>query len=283
MDALSPLAARGEGPGHHDQRRAGPPRAREPAQGLLGGHGGGPAGDGDRAAAHPGARAGRARRARTPRRTSPSLLQPDPDPDGIASALALRQVLRRNRATAPIVTFGGVARPENVAMLELLEIDLEVIRPEDLARFERVALLDVQPNVLPGACPTVRTWSSTTTPSRRATARASATSASSYGATSTILTEYCLAAEVADPAAPGHRAPVRDQERHAVPGPRDLEGRHPAFSYLYPLVNTNLLRRIEKPELPAERVRGLRARPARDRPHATGSPTSTSARWSART
>ena len=60
------------------------------------------------------------------------VLQPDPDPDGIASALALRQVLRRNRATAPIVTFGGVTRPENVAMLKLLEIDLEVIKPEDL-------------------------------------------------------------------------------------------------------------------------------------------------------
>jgi nanoRNase/pAp phosphatase (c-di-AMP/oligoRNAs hydrolase) len=73
------------------------------------------------------------------------VLQPDPDPDGIASALALRQVLRRNRATAPIVTFGGVTRPENVAMLKLLEIDLEVIRAEDLPRFERVALLDVQP------------------------------------------------------------------------------------------------------------------------------------------
>ena len=55
------------------------------------------------------------------------------------------------RATAPIVTFGGVTRPENVAMLKLLEIDLEVIRAEDLPRFERVALLDVQPNVLKGA------------------------------------------------------------------------------------------------------------------------------------
>ena len=83
------------------------------------------------------------------------LLQPDPDPDGIASALALRQVLRRNRATAPIVTFGGVARPENVAMLELLEIDLEVIRPEDLKRFGAVALLDVQPNVFRDGLPAV--------------------------------------------------------------------------------------------------------------------------------
>src|SRR5204862_8282170 len=45
------------------------------------------------------------------------VLQPDPDPDRIASALAPRQVLRRNRATAPTVTLGVVRRPDNVATL----------------------------------------------------------------------------------------------------------------------------------------------------------------------
>src|SRR6266540_341675 len=53
----------GEGPRHHHQRRAGPPRAREPAQGLVGGHGGRPAGGGDRAPADAGTRAGGAGRA----------------------------------------------------------------------------------------------------------------------------------------------------------------------------------------------------------------------------
>src|ERR671916_299061 len=48
------------------------------------------------------------------------LLQHDPDPDAIGSALALRELLGRNRATTPIVTFGGVTRPENVAMIRLL-------------------------------------------------------------------------------------------------------------------------------------------------------------------
>src|SRR5690606_35381864 len=36
------------------------------------------------------------------------LLQPDPDPDGIASAYALRTLLGRKRTTAPIVSFGEV-------------------------------------------------------------------------------------------------------------------------------------------------------------------------------
>ena len=126
------------------------------------------------------------------------VLQPDPDPDGIASALALRQVLRRNRATAPIVTFGGVTRPENVAMLKLLEIDLEVIRASDLSRFERVALLDVQPNVLRSTIDSPDVVIDHHPEQKGYSARFRDIRAS-YGATSTILTEYCLAAEVVIP------------------------------------------------------------------------------------
>jgi len=177
------------------------------------------------------------------------LLQPDPDPDGIASALALRQVLRRNRATAPIVTFGGVARPENVAMLELLEIDLEVIRPQDLGRFGAVALLDVQPNVFRGVLPSVDVVIDHH-PARSGYQARFRDIRASYGATSTILTEYCLAAEVAIPQRLatallyGIKSDTLFLDRETSRADID------AFAYLYPLVNTNLLRRIEKPELP---------------------------------
>ena len=41
------------------------------------------------------------------------LTQNDPDPDAIASGLALQALLGRNRATAPIVTLGEVTRSEN--------------------------------------------------------------------------------------------------------------------------------------------------------------------------
>ena len=54
------------------------------------------------------------------------LLHDHPDPDSIASALALRTLLKRNRQTALIGHLGErISRPENVAMIELLEIDLE--------------------------------------------------------------------------------------------------------------------------------------------------------------
>jgi hypothetical protein len=53
------------------------------------------------------------------------LLHDHPDPDSIASALALRVLLKRNRQTAIIGHFGEkISRPENVAMIEILEIEL---------------------------------------------------------------------------------------------------------------------------------------------------------------
>src|SRR5262249_52459605 len=71
------------------------------------------------------------------------LLQDDPDPDAIASGLALRQVLGRNKQTAPLGSFGRVTRPENIAMVKLLEI--EIVTKSALKRFDRIAVVDLQP------------------------------------------------------------------------------------------------------------------------------------------
>ena len=65
------------------------------------------------------------------------LLQDDPDPDAIGSGLALRQVLGRNKQTAPLVTFGRVTRPENIAMVKLLEIEMERVTLQSLRKFDR--------------------------------------------------------------------------------------------------------------------------------------------------
>ena len=58
------------------------------------------------------------------------LLQDDPDPDAMASGLALRALLGRTRATAPLLSFGRITRPENLAMVEALEIEVEQVAPE---------------------------------------------------------------------------------------------------------------------------------------------------------
>src|SRR5437660_1012867 len=76
------------------------------------------------------------------------LLQDDPDPDAIASGLALRQVLGRNKQTAPLGSFGRVTRPENIAMVKLLEIEIEKITKNTIKNFDQIAVVDLQPQHL---------------------------------------------------------------------------------------------------------------------------------------
>jgi len=79
------------------------------------------------------------------------LLHNDPDPDAMASGLALRNLLRRTKATAIIGAIQGVTRPENLRMVNLLDLHVEPIRPEDLAGFDRIAMVDVQPHYFAGS------------------------------------------------------------------------------------------------------------------------------------
>src|SRR5262249_4696563 len=66
------------------------------------------------------------------------LMQDDPDPDAIASAMALKTVLGRSRVSAPMCTFGTITRPENVAMCKILDIDVQEISAHALDQFDRV-------------------------------------------------------------------------------------------------------------------------------------------------
>jgi nanoRNase/pAp phosphatase (c-di-AMP/oligoRNAs hydrolase) len=177
------------------------------------------------------------------------LLQDDPDPDGIASAIALRTVLGRNRATTPMFAFGEVTRAENLAMLRLLDVTIEPVDTESLRAFPCVALLDVQPayfgDRLPHAHIVVDHH-----PKCTAVDAEYHDLRTSYGATSTILTEYLEAcgADVSQRLATallyGIKADTMMLNRET--GPADLR----AFMALYPLINYNVLRRIERPELP---------------------------------
>ncbi len=75
------------------------------------------------------------------------LLQDDPDPDAIASGLAFRTLIGRNRTSAPLLTFGAVTRPENLAMLRVLDLEVQRIEPGDLEAFDKLACIDIQPPV----------------------------------------------------------------------------------------------------------------------------------------
>jgi len=195
------------------------------------------------------ARVARIRRVLDPASRVLILMQDDPDPDAIASALALRVVLGRTKAAAPIATFGRITRPENRAMTRLLEIDVERLAPAALADYDAVAMVDVQPSFFEERLSDVALVIDHHPEERPVTARVKDIRPS-YGATSTILTEYLRAAEAKVPQRLatallyGIKADTLHLERGTTRADVD------AFTYLHPLANHNTLRRIERPDLP---------------------------------
>jgi len=180
------------------------------------------------------------------------LIQSDPDPDAIASALALRHLLGRNRSTAHIGSFGEVTRPENLAMLRLLDITVEKITPEMVEKYDAICLLDVQPPHLGEAgnqCILSVDAVIDHHPEKPGYHARIKDIRASYGATSTILTEYLrsvdfnISQRLATALLYGIKSDTFFLGRGVAPADID------AFSYLYPLANANILRRIERPEV----------------------------------
>jgi nanoRNase/pAp phosphatase (c-di-AMP/oligoRNAs hydrolase) len=196
------------------------------------------------------------------------LLQDDPDPDAIASGLALRQVLGRHKQTAVLGSFGEITRPENIAMTRLLEIEVEAMTSERAATFDRVAMVDMQPPHIRTPLPQVDLVIDHH-PEQTGYEAVIRDIRSSYGATSTMLLEYLLCR--------GNNVGTRLATAllYGIKSDTFLLGRETnawdveAFSYLYPLANHNLLRRIERPELPPNAIdalgRALRTRRVRDK------------------
>jgi nanoRNase/pAp phosphatase (c-di-AMP/oligoRNAs hydrolase) len=184
------------------------------------------------------------------------MVQDDPDPDAIASALALRALLGRNRASAPIASFGEVTRPENRALIRILEIEIEEIKAQAIDDYDMIAMVDVQPSFFEerfGMVDVVIDHHPEETPVRAHIKDVRP----SYGSTSTIMTEYLRAAEVkitqklATALIYGISSDTFHLERGGTRA--DME----AFAFLHPLANHNALRRIERPELPNEALEVL--------------------------
>lgn len=179
------------------------------------------------------------------------LTQDNPDPDAIASGLALRALLGRNKTTAPVASFTEVTRPENLAMLRLLEIEVEKITQRDLANFELIATVDVQPSYFHWHS---KKFAAVTDhhPEGKAYRVEFKDVRPGYGSTSTILTEYLQAADVkltqklATALLYGIKSDTLFLGREVSKSDID------AFFYLYPHANHSILRRIEGPEFPLE-------------------------------
>jgi nanoRNase/pAp phosphatase (c-di-AMP/oligoRNAs hydrolase) len=181
------------------------------------------------------------------------LLHNEPDPDAIASGLALRNVLRRNKQTAVIAALQGVTRPENVRMVNLLDIHVEIIKPEEVANYERVAMVDVQPHYFNGVIDRVDLVIDHH-PEQTGYIAVFKDIRPDYGSTSTILTEHLRAvdANISERTATAMLYAIKsdtlffNRQANRV----DLE----AFSYLYPLADAALIRKMEGAEITMERL-----------------------------
>jgi len=181
------------------------------------------------------------------------LLHNDPDPDALASGLALRNLLRRTKTTAIIGAVQGVTRPENLRMANMLDIHVEQVTPATFHEFDRIATVDVQPHYFGGMLDRVdlvidhhpeQTGYSAVYKDIRA----------DYGSTSTILVEHLRAVDVniSERTATAMLYAIKSDTlffaRHT--NRVDLE----AFTFLYPLADAALIRKMEGAEITLERL-----------------------------
>ena len=180
------------------------------------------------------------------------LLHNEPDPDAMASGLALQDHPPSHKATAVIAALEGVTRPENVRMANLLDIHVETITPNAIDEFDRVCMVDVQPHYFQGLDrvdlvidhhPEQHGYNAVFKDIRE-----------DYGSTCTILTEHLRAidASISERTATAMLYAIKSDtlffNRQA--NRCDIE----AFSYLYPLADANLIRKMEGAEITLERL-----------------------------
>ena len=181
------------------------------------------------------------------------MLHNDPDPDAMASGLALRNVLRRMKTTAIIGAIQGVTRPENLRMLNLLDIHVEAITQESLKEYDRIAMVDVQPHYFGGLIDRVDLVIDHH-PEQPGYTAVFKDIRPDYGSTSTILTEHLRAVDVniSERTATALLYAIKSDTLffNRSTNRVDLE----AFSYLYPLADAALILKMEGAEITSERL-----------------------------
>ncbi|MFD1515485.1 DHH family phosphoesterase [Halomarina rubra] len=179
------------------------------------------------------------------------LTSPSPDPDSIASAVALQAIAAAYDVTADIVYEGEIGLQENRAFVNLLGIELHSRSEVDLDDYDTLALVDHSQAADPLQNRSVGIYIDHAEPDVEYEAEFSDVRPS-IAATSTILTKYIqefdvsLSEQVATALLYGIRAETLDFKRDTTPA--DLT----AAAYLYPFVNHDTLEQVESPSMSAE-------------------------------
>ena len=178
------------------------------------------------------------------------VMQDNPDPDSIASALGLRKIANsQNEAQCTIASGGTVGRAENRALVRYLGLNLRPLAEIDPAKFDLTCMVDTQPGTGNNSFPAEVLPDIVIDhhPVREATRKCRFTDIRrNYGSTSTILCEYLerLGATLDTPLATallyGIRSDTQDLGREATKADIDT------IYYLYPLANKRMLSQIQR-------------------------------------
>ena len=170
------------------------------------------------------------------------------DPDSIASAMAVSRLLWRKVSNVTISHVNEINRPDNLAMLKLLDVSLVPPPNLNLAQFSKIVIVDSQPDhneFMKQLKVDVIIDHHPDTNAKAAFLDIRPT----YGATATIMTEYLLAARIKPSVklATGLFYAIKT-DTNAFKGQTLIEDVR-AFQYLFRHVNIHLARKIEQADL----------------------------------
>ena len=189
------------------------------------------------------------------------VIHDNPDPDGLASAHALKYILHAKWKVGSLITYGGyIGRAENAALIKHLKIEIRHVSDVNVRDFSVVVLVDTQPGTGNNALP--RTIEPEIVIDHHVPIYSKTLKAkfhdirTDYGSTSSILTEYLrdsgiesLDRKVATALFYGIKSDTSDLGRETTP--KDMA----AHLYLYPHVLFRILSKIEHPKVSVDYVR----------------------------
>jgi nanoRNase/pAp phosphatase (c-di-AMP/oligoRNAs hydrolase) len=181
------------------------------------------------------------------------LTQDDPDPDAIASGLALRELLGMDENSAPIVTLKPVSRSENINMISLLGISVRDVTLEELKNADQIAMVDVHPSFFKTEFNNV-TAIIDHHPVKGVQNVSFTEILVKYGATATIMTEYLLSLEkpISEKLATALYYGIKTDT--LILGREVSKNDFDAFTHLWHLANHSLILQMERPMLKPEEL-----------------------------
>jgi nanoRNase/pAp phosphatase (c-di-AMP/oligoRNAs hydrolase) len=173
----------------------------------------------------------------------------DADPDSIASALALKRLFWRKVKRVHIVRINKIERADNLAFIDLLNLKLPHVRNFKSSEATKWAIVDSQPTHHEEFSKFPFEIIIDHHPVSTGTDAAFIDIQESYGANSTILTEYLKASKIkpsprlATALFYGIKTDTNSFVRATVSN--DIK----AFRYLYEFANLNIIKKIESSEM----------------------------------